>query len=72
MPPIPRLPRSVTSNAVPIALAIGGAFVLRRVIGAVLSVVAMLALGRVLLTALRIDLALADRRVPPARRPDPS
>ena len=68
MPRIPRLPNVVTSNAVPIAMTIGGAFLLRRLIGSVLSVVAMLTIGRLLLTALKIDLALAERRVrtPPA------
>lgn len=67
MPALPHLPSAVTSNAVPIAMAIGGAFLLRRLIGAVISVVAMLAVGRLLLTALKIDLALAERRVrPPA------
>ena len=63
MPRIPRLPSSVTSNAVPIAVTIGGAFLLRRLIGTVISVLAMLAIGRVLLTALKIDLALAEHRV---------
>jgi hypothetical protein len=69
MPRIPRLPDVVTSNAVPIAVSIAGAFLFRRVIGWVLSVIAMLAIGRVLLTALKIDLALAERRdrsAPPA------
>jgi hypothetical protein len=54
---------------VPIAVTIGGAFLLRRLIGTVVSVLAMLAVGRLLLTALKIDLALAEhrvRRVPPA------
>ncbi len=66
---IPRLPTSVTSHAVPIAVTIGGAALLRRLIGTVVSVLAMLAVGRLLLTALKIDLALAEhrvRRVPPA------
>ena len=69
MPVIPRLPSTVTSNAVPIVMTIGGAFLLRRLIGAAISVVAMLAVGRLLLTALKIDLALAERRTrtgPPA------
>ena len=69
MPAIPRLPSTVTSNAVPIAMTIGVALLFRRVIGAVVSVIAMLAVGRLLLTALKIDLALAERRVrasPPA------
>ncbi|MFC0680844.1 hypothetical protein ACFFGH_23685 [Lysobacter korlensis] len=62
MPRIPRLPSAVTSNAVPIAMTIGGAFLLRRLIGAAISVLAMLAIWRLLLTALKIDLALAERR----------
>ena len=69
MPRIPRIPNAVASHAVPIAVTIGAAFLLRRLIGAVMSVVAMLAVGRLLLTALKIDLALAERRVrdaPPA------
>jgi hypothetical protein len=57
-----RLPSAVTDNAVPIAISVIGAFLFRRLIGAVISVVAMLAVGRLLLTALRIDLALAERR----------
>jgi hypothetical protein len=60
---IPQLPSSVTSHAVPIAVTIGGAFLLRRLIGPVISVLAMLAVGRLLLTALKIDLALAEHRV---------
>jgi hypothetical protein len=64
MPPIPRLPSTVASSAVPLAISIGAAFLLRRLIGAVLSVVAMLAVGRLLLTALKVDLALAERRRP--------
>ncbi len=68
MPRIPRLPTAVTSNAVPIAVALGGAFLLRRLIGAAVSVLAMLAVGRVLLTALKIDLALAERREKPTPR----
>lgn len=66
---IPRLPRAIRANAVPIALTIAGAFLLRRLIGAAVSVLAMLAIGRLLLTVLKIDLALAERRfrdVPPA------
>ncbi len=69
LPRIPRLPSSVTSHTVPIAVTIGGALLLRRLIGAVLSVLTMLAVGRLLLTALKIDLALAEHRVrrePPA------
>jgi hypothetical protein len=66
MPRIPRLPSVVSSNAVPIALTIGGAFLVRRLIGAAVSVLAMLAVGRLLLTALRVDLALAERRIPSA------
>jgi hypothetical protein len=66
---IPRLPEAVTGNAVPIAVTLGVALLLRKLIGAVLSVVAMLAVGRLLLTALKIDLALVERRIraaPPA------
>jgi hypothetical protein len=63
MPLIPRLPSTIASNAVPIAVTIGGAFLFRRLIGTVISVVAMLAVGRLLLTAFKIDLALAERRV---------
>ncbi len=59
---IPRLPSAVASNVVPIAVTIGAAFLLRRLIGAAISVVAMLAVGRLLLTALKVDLALAERR----------
>ena len=66
--PLPSLPSSVTSSAVPLAVAIGGAFLARRLLGPVISVVAMLAVGRLLLTALKIDLALAERR---ARVPRP-
>jgi hypothetical protein len=69
MPRIPRLPSVVSSNAMPIAMTIGGAFLLRRLIGSAVSVLAMLAVGRLLLTALRVDLALAERRIrsaPPA------
>jgi hypothetical protein len=63
VPAIPRLPSAVTDNAVPIVMTIGGAFLLRKLLGPVVSVVAMLAVGRLLLTALKIDLALAERRV---------
>ena len=63
MPGIPRLPSVVSSNLVPIAVTIGGAFLLRRLIGTVLSVLAMFAVGRILLTALKVDLPLAERRV---------
>jgi hypothetical protein len=70
VPQIPRLPSTVSTNAVPIAIALGGAFLIRRVVGAAISVVAMLAIGRLMLTALKIDLALAERRVP-ASRPHP-
>ena len=69
MPAIPRLPDAVASNAVPIAMSLGAAFLLRRLIGSAISLLAMLAVGRLLLTALKIDLALAERRVrtaPPA------
>ena len=69
MPSLPRLPSAVTSNAVPIAITIGGALLFRRLIGSVISVVAMLAIGRLLLTALKIDLALAERRARPGPRP---
>jgi hypothetical protein len=69
MPAIPSLPSSVASNAVPIAMTIGVALLFRRVIGAVVSVVAMLAVGRLLLTALKVDLALAERRVRASPRP---
>jgi hypothetical protein len=54
--------RLLRENAVPIAVAVGGAFVFRRLIGTALSVVGMFAIGRMLLTALKIDLALAERR----------
>lgn len=68
MPSIPRLPNGIASAAVPLAVTLGGAFLLRRLIGAVLSVMAMLAVGRLLLTALKVDLALAERRT---RAPNP-
>ena len=68
--PVRRVRSTVTSNAVPIAAAVLGAFLLRRLLGTVVSVVAMLAVGRLVLTALRIDLALAEHRARPARGPD--
>ena len=69
MPAIPRLPSTITSHAVPIAMTIGAAFVFRRLAGTVISVVAMLAVGRLLLTALKVDLALAERRARASPRP---
>ncbi len=69
MPRFSRLQSTINSNAVPIAATIAGAFLFRRLIGAAFSVLAMLAVGRLLLTALKVDLALAERRVrtaPPA------
>ncbi len=68
MPPIPRLPVTVTSTAVPLVLTVAGAFLLRRLLGTAISVVAMLTVGRLLLTALKIDLALAERRTTRAAR----
>ncbi len=59
---VPRLPSVVASSIIPIAVTLGGAFLLRRLIGAAISVLAMFAVGRLLLTALKIDLALAERR----------
>jgi hypothetical protein len=57
-----QLPQTVASTTLPIALTIGGAFLLRRALGAAISVFAMFAVGRMLLTALKVDLALAERR----------
>lgn len=59
---IPRLPNVVADNAAPLAVTIVGAFLFRRLLGTVVSVFAMFAIGRLLLTALKVDLALAQRR----------
>jgi hypothetical protein len=68
VPSISRLPSAVADNAVPLAVTIVGAFLFRRLLGSVVSVIAMLAIGRLLLTALKVDLALAQRRTHSAPR----
>jgi hypothetical protein len=54
--------RRLASAAVPIALTLGGALLLGRLLTSAISIVAMFAVGRMLLTALKVDLAVAERR----------